>query len=407
MKIYVVGGAIRDQLLGLPVKDLDYVVVGATTEQMLAQGYTPVGQDFPVFLHPVTHAEYALARTERKVSPGYKGFVFHADSGVTLEQDLARRDLTINAMAKEADVNGQPVGDVIDPYGGQKDINNKLFRHIGPAFSEDPVRLLRIARFAARFSDFSIAPSTLTLLKEIHSSGELNALVKERVWQEISRGLMSEKPSRMLEVLVEMGVFELFFPKMNSNNSSLLGDIDLAANHQLNLSQRCAVLLSSLNVEDINAWAALWGIPVECRDHAVLVRGDRVARPCSSPGQAGCAQCSVAGICVESRCPIELAPALGAVRLRPSRRHWGRGNLPRHGAFWAQANCIRMVRCADDRTAAELLRAVGLASRKQTNRSQCLLRHRAFLLAYPTGDLGNAGQCRSFYITFIHCLQRF
>jgi tRNA nucleotidyltransferase (CCA-adding enzyme) len=272
VKIYVVGGAIRDQLLGLPVKDLDYVVVGATPEEMLAQGYTPVGQDFPVFLHPVTHAEYALARTERKVSPGYKGFVFHADPGVTLEQDLARRDLTINAMAKEADANGQPIGDVIDPYGGQKDINNKLFRHIGPAFSEDPVRLLRIARFAARFSDFSIEPSTLTLLKEIHTSGELNALVKERVWQEISRGLMSEKPSRMLQVLLEMGVFELFFPKLNSNNSSLLSNIDLAANHHLNLSQRCAVLLSSLSIEDINAWAALWGIPVECRDHAVLVR---------------------------------------------------------------------------------------------------------------------------------------
>ena len=270
MKIYVVGGAIRDQLLGLPVKDLDYVVVGATPDQMLAQGYTPVGQDFPVFLHPVTHAEYALARTERKVAPGYKGFVFHADPDVTLEQDLARRDLTINAMAREADANGQPVGDLIDPYGGQKDIKDKLFRHIGAAFSEDPVRLLRIARFAARFPDFSIAPSTLALLKEIHASGELNALVKERVWQEVSRGLMSEKPSRMLEVLLEMGVFELFFPKMNSDNSSLLDDIDLAANDQLNLSQRCAVLCSNLSVEDIHAWSALWGIPVECRDYAIL-----------------------------------------------------------------------------------------------------------------------------------------
>jgi tRNA nucleotidyltransferase (CCA-adding enzyme) len=270
VKIYVVGGAIRDQLLGLPVKDLDYVVVGATPDQMLAQGYTPVGQDFPVFLHPVTHAEYALARTERKVAPGYKGFVFHADPDVTLEQDLARRDLTINAMAREADANGQPVGDLIDPYGGQKDIKDKLFRHIGAAFSEDPVRLLRIARFAARFPDFSIAPSTLALLKEIHASGELNALVKERVWQEVSRGLMSEKPSRMLEVLLEMGVFELFFPKMNSDNSSLLDDIDLAANDQLNLSQRCAVLCSNLSVEDIHAWSALWGIPVECRDYAIL-----------------------------------------------------------------------------------------------------------------------------------------
>lgn len=272
MKIYVVGGAIRDQLLGFPVTDLDYVVVGATPDQMLAQGYVPVGQDFPVFLHPVTHAEYALARTERKVAPGYKGFLFHADQDVTLEQDLARRDLTINAMAREADTHGQPVGDVIDPYGGQKDLNNKLFRHIGSAFSEDPVRLLRIARFAARFSDFSIEPTTLTLLKKIHSSGELNALVKERVWQEISRGLMSEKPSRTFEVLNEIGVFELFFPTLNSKDASLLSDIDLAAKHQLNLSQRCAVLCSSLSIEHIHAWSTLWGIPVECRDHAVLVR---------------------------------------------------------------------------------------------------------------------------------------
>jgi tRNA nucleotidyltransferase (CCA-adding enzyme) len=272
VKIYVVGGAIRDHLLGLPVKDLDYVVVGATPDQMLAQGYTPVGQDFPVFLHPVTHAEYALARTERKVAPGYKGFVFHADQDVTLEQDLARRDLTINAMAREADASGQPVGDVIDPYGGQQDINNKLFRHIGPAFSEDPVRLLRIARFAARFSDFSVEPTTLALLKKIHASGELNALVKERVWQEISRGLMSEKPSRMLEVLSEIGVFELFFPNLNPKDASLLNDIDLAAKSQLNLSQRCAVLCSSLSIEHIHVWTTLWGIPVECHDHAVLAR---------------------------------------------------------------------------------------------------------------------------------------
>jgi tRNA nucleotidyltransferase (CCA-adding enzyme) len=272
VKIYVVGGAIRDQLLGLPVKDFDYVVVGATPEQMLAEGYTPVGQDFPVFLHPVTHAEYALARTERKVAPGYKGFVFHADPEVTLEQDLARRDLTINAMAREADANGQPVGEVIDPYGGQQDISNQLFRHIGPAFSEDPVRLLRIARFAARFSDFSIEPTTLILLKKIHASGELNALVKERVWQEISRGLMSEKPSRMLEVLNEIGVFELFFPNLNSKDTSLLSEINLAAQHQLNLSQRCAVLCSGLKTEDIHAWSTLWGVPVECRDYALLAR---------------------------------------------------------------------------------------------------------------------------------------
>ena len=186
MKIYAVGGAIRDSLMGLPMHDIDYVVVGATPEEMLAQGYTPVGQHFPVFLHPQTKAEYALARTERKVGPGYKGFTFYASPEVSLEEDLSRRDLTINALAQELDANNSPVGPIIDLHGGLSDIKNRVFRHIGPAFVEDPVRLLRVARFAARFPEFTLAPQTKKLLQSISASGELQALVPERVFQEIA-----------------------------------------------------------------------------------------------------------------------------------------------------------------------------------------------------------------------------
>ncbi|HEX7634681.1 MAG TPA: multifunctional CCA tRNA nucleotidyl transferase/2'3'-cyclic phosphodiesterase/2'nucleotidase/phosphatase, partial [Noviherbaspirillum sp.] len=190
MKTYVVGGAVRDELLGFPVQDRDHVVVGATPEEMLACGFTPVGKDFPVFLHPVTHEEYALARTERKTAPGYKGFVFHAASDVTLEQDLIRRDLTINAMAKDED------GAIIDPFGGRKDLQAKLFRHVSGAFVEDPVRILRVARFAARFPDFVVAAETNALMRSMVDAGEVDALVPERVWQELARGLMEAKPSR-------------------------------------------------------------------------------------------------------------------------------------------------------------------------------------------------------------------
>src|SRR5690606_30146534 len=202
MKIYVVGGAVRDELLGLPVKDRDHVVVGATPDDMVARGFTPVGKDFPVFLHPKTHEEYALARTERKTAPGYKGFVFHADRSVTLEQDLARRDLTINAMARAED------GALIDPFGGQQDLQARVFRHVSKAFDEDPVRILRVARFAARFTEFSIAPETQSLMPRMVQAGEVDALVPERVWQEMARGLMEAQPSRMLTVLQECGALE-------------------------------------------------------------------------------------------------------------------------------------------------------------------------------------------------------
>src|SRR5688572_14962025 len=195
MDCYVVGGAVRDELLGRPVNDHDWVVVGATPQQMVDRGFLPVGKDFPVFLHPQTKEEYALARTERKTAPGYHGFAFHADPGVTLEEDLARRDLTINAMARAAD------GRLVDPFGGQDDLRAKRLRHVSPAFAEDPVRILRLARFAARFGDFEVAPETLALMRQMVASGEVDALVPERVWQELSRGLMEAHPSKMFEVL--------------------------------------------------------------------------------------------------------------------------------------------------------------------------------------------------------------
>ena len=212
MNIYAVGGAIRDELLGVPVQDRDYVVVGATPEQMVAQGYRPVGKDFPVFLHPETHEEYALARTERKTAAGYHGFQFYYAPDVTLEEDLARRDLTINAMAREVRPDGELTGPVVDPFGGQRDLQAKLFRHVSDAFLEDPVRILRIARFAARFADFTVAPETLALMRKMVADGEVDALVAERVWREVSRGLMEKKPSRMFEVLRECGALARILP---------------------------------------------------------------------------------------------------------------------------------------------------------------------------------------------------
>ena len=208
VKTYVVGGAVRDALLGLPVKDRDYVVVGATPDQMRAQGFLPVGRDFPVFLHPDTHEEYALARTERKTAPGYTGFSFHASPDVTLEQDLLRRDLTINAIAQDID------GTLIDPVGGRADLEARVFRHVSKAFAEDPVRILRVARFAARFTEFSVAEETLSLMQQMVASGEVDALVPERVWQELSRGLMEAKPSRMFMLLRDAGALTRILPEI-------------------------------------------------------------------------------------------------------------------------------------------------------------------------------------------------
>ena len=210
MQIFTVGGAVRDELLGRPCDDHDYVVVGASPEMLLTAGFRPVGKDFPVFLHPETHAEYALARTERKTGRGYHGFTFHAAPDVTLAEDLARRDLTINAMAR--DENGQ----IVDPFCGQQDLASKILRHVGPAFAEDPVRILRIARFAARFADFSIAPETLALMRQMVTAGEVDHLVAERVWQELAKGLMEVRPSRMFEVLRECGALVRLLPEVDA-----------------------------------------------------------------------------------------------------------------------------------------------------------------------------------------------
>lgn len=207
MKIYTVGGAVRDELLGLPVKERDYVVVGATPEEMVKQGFKPVGKDFPVFLHPQTHEEYALARTERKSGPGYKGFTVHAAPGVTLEEDLKRRDLTINAIAKADD------GTLIDPFHGRKDLKERVLRHVSEAFAEDPVRILRVARFAARFG-FEVHPETMQLMRRMVEEGEADYLVAERVWQEFSKGLVEAHPQRMFEVLERCGLSAKLMPEL-------------------------------------------------------------------------------------------------------------------------------------------------------------------------------------------------
>ena len=209
MQLYVVGGAVRDALLGLPATDRDWVAVGATPEQMLALGFKPVGKDFPVFIHPQTGEEVALARTERKSGRGYHGFSFHAAPDVTLEQDLARRDLTVNAIAQRDD------GTLVDPYGGRRDLDARVLRHVSDAFAEDPVRLLRVARLAARFADFSVAPETLALLRQMVDDGEVDALVPERVWQELSRGLMAQRPSRMFALLRECGALLRLLPEVD------------------------------------------------------------------------------------------------------------------------------------------------------------------------------------------------
>ncbi|OYY21039.1 MAG: polynucleotide adenylyltransferase [Polynucleobacter sp. 35-46-11] len=273
MKIYAVGGAIRDTLMGLPIHDIDYVVVGSSVEEMIAQGFRPVGKDFPVFLHPETQAEYALARTERKTGKGYKGFMFYADPTVTLEQDLERRDLTINAMAQEVDADGKWVGPILDPYNGQQDLAAKVLRHVSDAFSEDPLRLLRIARFAARFPEFIVAPETMAALQAIVHSNELSALSAERIWQELARGLTANKPMRMFQVLLDAGAAKVLLP---STLTSHLAKEEyreqlIAYLHATNqLEDRCAVTLMHLPVSEIRSWSECVKMPNELRDFSEI-----------------------------------------------------------------------------------------------------------------------------------------
>ena len=274
MKVYAVGGAIRDTLMGLPINDVDYVVVGSSVEEMLAKGFRPVGKDFPVFLHPETQAEYALARTERKTGVGYKGFHFYADPTVSLEQDLERRDLTLNAMAQEVSGDGQWVGPIIDPYNGQEDLASKVFRHVSDAFAEDPLRLLRIARFSARFPEFSIADETLLALQAIVRSGELGALSAERIWQELARGLVAHKPMHMFQVLLNTGAASTMLPPklgaLLANEvfrEELIAHLDMADS---NLEERCAITLMNLPATEIRDWADDVRMPIEVRDFSEI-----------------------------------------------------------------------------------------------------------------------------------------
>lgn len=299
MKIYAVGGAIRDELMGLPVKDRDWVVVGATPGDMVRRGFRPIGRDFPVFLHPDTNEEYALARTERKTAPGYGGFVFHTDPGVTLEEDLRRRDLTVNAMARGED------GVLVDPYNGQADLKARVLRHVSPAFGEDPVRILRVARFAARFADFSVAPETVDLMRQMVDDGEVDALVSERVWVELAKGLLENKPSRMLNVLHECGALARILPEVDAlygvpqradyhpevdTGIHIEMVMDMAAQLEASLPVRFAAMTHDLgkgvtpadilpshrgheahSVRLLEPLCARLRVPSECRELAVLV----------------------------------------------------------------------------------------------------------------------------------------
>jgi tRNA nucleotidyltransferase (CCA-adding enzyme) len=267
VKAYVVGGALRDELLGLDVQDKDYVVVGATPEEMVAAGFTPVGKDFPVFLHPETHEEYALARTERKSGRGYKGFTVYSAPDVTLEQDLARRDLTINAMARAED------GTLIDPFHGRKDLEEGVLRHVSEAFHEDPVRILRVARFAARFG-FRIAEETMALMKFMVDNGEADHLVAERVWQEFGRGLLEEHPERMFEALERCDFRPKLLPELRQIPKAFSGS----------LAVRFAVLCAPLKESEIEALCDRLRVPNEERDLAVLACRLRSSLDASSPG---------------------------------------------------------------------------------------------------------------------------
>ncbi|MGX9689795.1 CCA tRNA nucleotidyltransferase [Achromobacter anxifer] len=262
LQVYIVGGAVRDALLGLPPGDHDWVVVGATPEDMARRGFVPVGGDFPVFLHPRSKEEYALARTERKSGRGYKGFTFYTGADVTLEEDLRRRDLTVNAIAQKQD------GELVDPLGGAADVRDRIFRHVGEAFEEDPVRILRLARFAARFADFSVAPETQELCRRMVEAGEADALVAERVWKELSRGLMAAAPSRMLGILQQCGALARVMPELQGVEQ-IAAEVDRAAAQGLSLPGRYALLCRLTPQRD--AMGRRLRVPTECNDYARLL----------------------------------------------------------------------------------------------------------------------------------------
>ena len=278
MKTYQVGGAVRDRLLGLPVHDIDYVVVGSSVKEMLGNGFRPVGSHFPVFLHPQTQHEYALARTERKTAPGHQGFVFHADPSIQLEDDLKRRDLTINAMAQEVNASGELIGHLIDPYRGKVDLEQGIFRHLSDAFSEDPLRVLRVARFAARFPTFTIAPETLAIMKHMVSKDELKTLSKERIWQELARALRSQAPQRFIDVLEECGALEEIWPtaftvqwRNMSSRKEMLAQLKQVVAIHPEIDKRLAILLKKLKPGDISTWGGELRVPNEITEYCFAV----------------------------------------------------------------------------------------------------------------------------------------
>ncbi|CAM5791788.1 multifunctional CCA addition/repair protein [Rhizobacter fulvus] len=324
MQAFVVGGAVRDELLQRPVTDRDWVVVGSTPQAMRSAGFIAVGADFPVFLHPQTREEYALARTERKTAPGYKGFQFHASPDVTLEQDLSRRDLTINAMARAAD------GRLIDPWGGQRDLQARLLRHVSSAFAEDPVRILRLARFAARFPEFSVAPETMVLAASMVAAGEVDALVPERIWQELSRGLMEARPSRMFEVLRACGALRCLLPEVDRlwgvpQPADPHPEVDTGV-HLMMVLDMAARLDASLPVR------------FACLGHDL---GKGTTPPDVLPRHLGHEQRSVTlvrGVCERLRVPVACRELAEVV----AREH---GNVHRSGEFNAAAVMRLLERC--------------------------------------------------------------
>ena len=324
MKTYLVGGAVRDALMGKAGSDRDWVVVGGTPEALVAQGYQPVGRDFPVFLHPDTHEEYALARTERKTARGYHGFAVHAAPDVTLEEDLARRDLTINAIAQDEH------GNHTDPYGGERDIAAKVLRHVTEAFREDPVRILRLARFAARFPDFTVAPETMTLMREMVAEGEVDALVSERVWQELSRGLMGAKPSRMLQVLRECGALQRLLPEVDK----LYGVPQRAEYHP--------EIDTGIHLEMVLDASARMNAPLEVRFACLCHDLGKGATPAEVlPRHIGHEQRSeklTRALCTRWRVPVECKELAELV----AREH---GNIHQSLSFGAEAVLRLLVRC--------------------------------------------------------------
>ena len=344
---YVVGGAVRDALLGLPAGDRDWVVVGTTPEEMTRRGFIPVGGDFPVFLHPRTKEEFALARTERKSGRGYKGFTFYTGADVTLEDDLARRDLTINAIARHAD------GTLVDPCGGLRDLEQRVLRHVGEAFSEDPVRLLRLARFAARFDTFSIAEDTFALARHLVESGEVDALVPERVWQEVAKGLMTARPGRMFDVLQRTGALARVMPELVYDDE--LGT-ELACTHEqgLPLPSRFAVLCR-MSV-DVEALGKRVRAPSDCVSHAVLLQ---LILPALEPADARAAL-NLMERCDVMRKPQRFLDLLRAANcVRPvAREAWQRRVDALRGV---DAGALARG-CADKRSIPEAVRAARLAA---------------------------------------------